>query len=191
MAIIKCPECGRDISDKSKKCIHCGYPITREEPDTHNSVFDSSETSNSNGKIIGIFVAVISVVALFCIVVFSKKPTNYTYSSSTNAKAASQTTTYFEVASTVLKITGVKVTSNSSYTIATGTLTNNGKNTYSFVKVKGIFQNSIGKAIDTDWTYAVDSVGLSPGESIKFQLSVPKDNSIKKCEISIYDYEVE
>lgn len=24
MAMIKCPECGQEISDKAKKCIHCG-----------------------------------------------------------------------------------------------------------------------------------------------------------------------
>ena len=27
MAIIKCPECGKEISDKAKTCIHCGCPI--------------------------------------------------------------------------------------------------------------------------------------------------------------------
>lgn len=27
MAIIKCPECGKDISEKAANCIHCGYPI--------------------------------------------------------------------------------------------------------------------------------------------------------------------
>ncbi len=27
MALINCPECGKEISDKSEKCIHCGYPI--------------------------------------------------------------------------------------------------------------------------------------------------------------------
>lgn len=27
MALIKCPECGRNISDDIKKCIHCGYPL--------------------------------------------------------------------------------------------------------------------------------------------------------------------
>lgn len=27
MALIKCPECGKEISDKSKACIHCGYPV--------------------------------------------------------------------------------------------------------------------------------------------------------------------
>ena len=31
MALIKCPECNKEISDKSKICIHCGYPISEQE----------------------------------------------------------------------------------------------------------------------------------------------------------------
>ena len=31
MSIIKCPECGKDISDKSKSCIHCGFPISNSQ----------------------------------------------------------------------------------------------------------------------------------------------------------------
>lgn len=27
MALIICPECGKEISDKSETCIHCGYPL--------------------------------------------------------------------------------------------------------------------------------------------------------------------
>lgn len=27
MSLIKCPECGKDISDKSKQCIHCGFSL--------------------------------------------------------------------------------------------------------------------------------------------------------------------
>ncbi|MBR0341667.1 MAG: ribosomal protein L7/L12 [Oscillospiraceae bacterium] len=27
MALIKCPECGKEISDKSHQCIHCGFPL--------------------------------------------------------------------------------------------------------------------------------------------------------------------
>ena len=27
MALIKCPECGKEISDKAKACIHCGFPL--------------------------------------------------------------------------------------------------------------------------------------------------------------------
>ncbi|MBR2343197.1 MAG: zinc ribbon domain-containing protein [Clostridia bacterium] len=28
MALIKCPECGKEVSDKASACIHCGYPIS-------------------------------------------------------------------------------------------------------------------------------------------------------------------
>lgn len=27
MALIKCPECGGQVSDKAPACIHCGYPL--------------------------------------------------------------------------------------------------------------------------------------------------------------------
>lgn len=27
MALIKCPECGKEISDKSSACVNCGYPL--------------------------------------------------------------------------------------------------------------------------------------------------------------------
>lgn len=33
MALIKCPECGQEISDKSDKCIHCGYPLKANKSD--------------------------------------------------------------------------------------------------------------------------------------------------------------
>lgn len=48
MAIIKCPECGQDISDKAEKCIHCGYPLSRMKNsiDT-NPVSDSAEPKES------------------------------------------------------------------------------------------------------------------------------------------------
>lgn len=28
MALIKCPECGGNVSDKAPACIHCGYPLS-------------------------------------------------------------------------------------------------------------------------------------------------------------------
>lgn len=27
MALIQCPECGKEVSDKARKCPHCGYPL--------------------------------------------------------------------------------------------------------------------------------------------------------------------
>lgn len=37
MALIKCPECGKEISDKAELCINCGYPI-RTTPYIHEII---------------------------------------------------------------------------------------------------------------------------------------------------------
>lgn len=37
MALINCPECGKEISDKSQSCIHCGYPI-QQQPEKMKNV---------------------------------------------------------------------------------------------------------------------------------------------------------
>ena len=31
MALIKCPECGKEISDEAEVCIHCGYPLKNKQ----------------------------------------------------------------------------------------------------------------------------------------------------------------
>ena len=37
MALIKCPECGKEISDQAKACIYCGYPISKMKPIVKNN----------------------------------------------------------------------------------------------------------------------------------------------------------
>lgn len=39
MALIKCPECGKDISDTINSYIHCGYRIRNDEVSANNSKF--------------------------------------------------------------------------------------------------------------------------------------------------------
>lgn len=38
MALIKCSECGKEISDKAKTCINCGNPIFQEKIKTINKM---------------------------------------------------------------------------------------------------------------------------------------------------------
>lgn len=73
--------------------------------------------------------------------------------------------------------------------MCTGTITNNSSKTYRFVEVKGAFKNSNGKVVDTDWTYAVGSEGLAPGESSTFRMSVTKQYDITDCDVSILEYD--
>lgn len=48
MALISCPECGKDISDKSAMCIHCGYPIDNSAECVKTPASDSNLVSKAN-----------------------------------------------------------------------------------------------------------------------------------------------
>ena len=47
MALITCPECGKEISNKSKQCIHCGYPL---EDNNYSTTLYSMVLSKLNNK---------------------------------------------------------------------------------------------------------------------------------------------
>lgn len=96
MSLINCPECGKEVSDLSEKCIHCGFPISEyvdgeeyteiEEGGNPNGIYAgklktgkenirsrSGEAKKVNGTsrlVIGIISIVLSCVTLFqsCIV---------------------------------------------------------------------------------------------------------------------------
>lgn len=106
------------------------------------------------------------------------------HASSANAPAAS-----YANPNSDLSFTNIQIEHNSSYTVVTGKVTNYGDVTYTFVKIKGTFKTSSGTVVDTDWTYAVGSEGLAPGESTTFRMSIPKDRTVTKCTISILDYD--
>lgn len=56
MALIKCSECGKEISNKAKKCIYCKTKL-------NNNV-------KKNNFFIGVFVGVAISVIIFCLYVF-------------------------------------------------------------------------------------------------------------------------
>ncbi len=37
MALIKCPECGKEISDRAEMCVYCGYPLTSKKVEEDHS----------------------------------------------------------------------------------------------------------------------------------------------------------
>lgn len=43
--LIKCPECGKDISDKAQQCIYCGYPLNE---NISTNIFCEINGSNYN-----------------------------------------------------------------------------------------------------------------------------------------------
>ena len=84
MALINCPECGRQISDQAKNCPDCGYPIKSEviiiderkgretppPPVQPTVVVESKEgcflqTLNTGCMIIGIIILIIFLLIIF------------------------------------------------------------------------------------------------------------------------------
>ena len=87
-----------------------------------------------------------------------------------------------------LKVDSIKT--SGSYTYVYCTVTNVSSKyvatRYRYVKVKAQFKNYSGSIVDTDWTYAVDSTWLEPGESKTFYYMV-KNTNIKSVTLSFVD----
>lgn len=48
--LIKCPECGKEVSDKAQACIHCGYPI-KKETNSLNAITQTQTNTSNNSTI--------------------------------------------------------------------------------------------------------------------------------------------
>jgi len=88
-----------------------------------------------------------------------------------------------------MEVSNVKVTHSGNYAYITGTVTNTGTYKIRYVKVRAACKNYLGTIIDTDWTYAVDSSWLNPGESKTFQMMVrDSENNIRTADVTVvYD----
>ena len=87
-----------------------------------------------------------------------------------------------------LKVDNIKT--SGSYTYVYCTVTNVSSKyvatRYRYVKVKAQFKSYSGSIVDTDWTYAVDSAWLEPGESKSFYYMV-KNTNIKSATLSFIE----
>ena len=71
MSLIKCPECGKEISDQAKMCPHCGCPIM----DTDIVIQESSKLKNKKVKtffkkpmiLISLIIAIVVIIGLIII----------------------------------------------------------------------------------------------------------------------------
>jgi hypothetical protein len=52
MALIRCPECNKKISDKAEVCIDCGYPLVRGKPEiAHKKRVQTIEQTSKEFKL--------------------------------------------------------------------------------------------------------------------------------------------
>lgn len=74
MALINCPECNKEISDKVKACPNCGYPFT-EEPQIPEKIVQTRTKKNLFNKkiitvtaIVGLIILTIGSITYFTVV---------------------------------------------------------------------------------------------------------------------------
>lgn len=76
MALIYCPECGNQISDSVKKCIHCGKKLTKKDKEAMGSVAPSSKKKKVLLIVLPI-VAVLIIAVIIIIAVSSSSSSSY------------------------------------------------------------------------------------------------------------------
>lgn len=76
MALIKCSECNNEISDTSKRCIHCGAKIKKNKPEKGN---------NKKKIIIGIIGVIVIIAFLSGMIIFFNSNEN-TYENQSNIR---------------------------------------------------------------------------------------------------------
>ena len=75
MALINCPECGIEVSEKAEKCLKCAYPINSKAgsysntKNENNIVVESKEgcflqTLNAGCLLIGILIGIIILISI-------------------------------------------------------------------------------------------------------------------------------
>ena len=57
MSLIKCPDCGKEISSHAETCPHCGYPLKKKDP--VNPIYEEEFESRTRGCFIGSAIAAI------------------------------------------------------------------------------------------------------------------------------------
>lgn len=217
---MRCINCGNKVKPDATFCTRCGSKLDVNEQSTEHGVENQAGLFSfkvyKKYIIIGLFVICFIVYFFgircknglcmlpcsfggeYCVIhtceragCINKKAENKNYCYTHSPTTSSGINYTPESAQDVFEFSNIEISHNSSYTICTGTITNNGRKTYTFVEVKGKFKDSSGTVLDTDWTYAVGSEGLAPGESTTFRISVDKNRSITRCTMEILDYEKE
>ncbi|WP_313757193.1 FxLYD domain-containing protein [Tissierella sp.] len=84
---------------------------------------------------------------------------------------------------------GVKMTVSGNYIYYTGYVKNISDLKFFYIKVKATYYDENKDVIDTDWTYAVGSEGLSPNDRKSFEIMTKYNESVTQGSLSVLDYE--
>ena len=65
MAMIKCPECGTEVSDKAEKCPKCAYPIQSTQTEEKTQTIQQTSKKLKKHIIFSVLALIVGVIFLF------------------------------------------------------------------------------------------------------------------------------
>lgn len=73
MALVKCPECGHEISDRAERCPHCGYPMKNhtqppiyQQPPVNYSAYKPQDIPSTGLNILAFLIPLVGFI-LYCV----------------------------------------------------------------------------------------------------------------------------
>lgn len=74
MALIKCSECGNEISDKAKTCVHCGYPRSATSAPNFIKTYKKAQVLLKRKCGTGVAIVLLGLIAIAIFVCLSLAP---------------------------------------------------------------------------------------------------------------------
>lgn len=181
-----CKKCGTKLSKTAQFCHKCGTKTDVPQ------IKLSKKTMAIVGAIALIFLLTFGIVTL--IDNLSDSPSSggsggsYNTGGSYNSGSSNTGTSSGLSKSLGLSLSVTSTKKSGNYTYVYCSVKNVSSNyssptRYRYVKVKALFKDYSGQVVDTDWTYAVDSVWLEPGETKTFYYMV-KNTSVSSATLS-------
>lgn len=202
MALIKCPECGKEVSDSAQNCPGCGYPLIASETteNNDNSLKNSTQVNipiqptkkKKSGCLVGCLTAVVIFILFIAIiaVIGGNSTSDSTKTDMPTTEVAKETgaaeTTETEATSVAeteakkekLEIISYENLNEGSLRYVTGQVKNNTDKNYSYVQIEiKMYKDDVvlGTALD-------NMNNLGPEETWQFKALIT-DNSCNRYTI--------
>ena len=180
MALIKCPDCGRDVSDVAPSCPNCGRPMLQAAPVAGQSdqATEVKEAKKSNPRLLGCFILILGLGILLVVTRYSKDST----SSPGTVEYPPTPTPSQTVVEPQLELVAYSWGTESDYAILEGQVKNISSQSLQSVTAVATFYDANGGFITTS-DALIDYNPILPGQTSPFKVMKTENPAMKKANV--------
>lgn len=171
MALIRCKECGTEVSDKAAACPKCGAPINPSKP--------VAPAKKGMGCLSWI------IAGFFALVVFVMVSNSVRQDTAPSTGASTATRTPSPSSTPELLVLGFSCTQNSAASIAQGRVKNVSGMRLDSVRVVASFYTKDDTQLGSDFSF-LDVQGLLPGQESPFSVHGPRNPAYARCSVDAF-----